>query len=88
MELTCAPLCTASIRYCADGGANRLYERYVEPHLPLNGTAEAQNSTAAAQYLPDLIKGDFDSLKPHVRQYYESKVSCCRSLPLRALTRL
>lgn len=47
----------ASIRYCADGGANRVYDAF--------GKDDA--------YVPDLIKGDLDSLRDDVRQYYASK---------------
>lgn len=32
-----------------------------------------------ARYLPDLIKGDLDSLRSDVREYYTSKVSVLRS---------
>jgi hypothetical protein len=28
-------------------------------------------------YLPDLIKGDLDSVRDDVRRYYEARVSCC-----------
>lgn len=27
------------------------------------------------RFLPTMIKGDLDSLKPHVRAYYQAKVS-------------
>ena len=65
----------ASIRYCADGGANRLYDRFVKPGNALRDVGGAVEHCAAVDYLPDLIKGDFDSLKPHVKEYYESRVS-------------
>ncbi|KAF9815602.1 hypothetical protein IEO21_04462 [Rhodonia placenta] len=51
-----------SWRYCADGGANRLHDpRHPHPAAYL------------ARYLPDLIKGDLDSLRSDVREYYTSK---------------
>ncbi|GAA6031960.1 hypothetical protein JCM8097_003362 [Rhodosporidiobolus ruineniae] len=68
----------ASVRYCADGGANRLYERFVK------GKARAREEDDAdawdeevdgreENWLPDLVLGDLDSLRPDVRAYYEAK---------------
>lgn len=45
---------TSSIRICADGGANRLYE-------------------ADPQLIPDMVKGDLDSLQEEVKSYYQSR---------------
>ncbi|KXN91733.1 Thiamin pyrophosphokinase 1 [Leucoagaricus sp. SymC.cos] len=50
-----------SWRCCADGGANRLYDLLRSHHIDLRS------------YLPDLIKGDLDSLRYDVREYYESQ---------------
>ncbi|KAF9421487.1 hypothetical protein BGZ94_008825, partial [Podila epigama] len=50
----------ASFRFCADGGANQLYEL-------MNNDEERE------KYLPDYIRGDLDSLKDHVKAYYASK---------------
>ncbi|KAF9335661.1 cAMP-dependent protein kinase subunit, partial [Podila minutissima] len=47
-------------KICADGGANRLYD--------LMKTDEER-----AKYLPDFIRGDFDSLRDNVKDYYVSK---------------
>ncbi|KAM0793285.1 hypothetical protein ACM66B_000746 [Microbotryomycetes sp. NB124-2] len=81
----------ASVRICADGGANRLYNRYAERQQRRARGTEAETSDQAAAddvncsrtnstrhemsdaWLPDVIKGDFDSLRPHVRQYYEDR---------------
>ncbi|KAI1298018.1 hypothetical protein EDD11_006890, partial [Mortierella claussenii] len=46
--------------FCADGGGNRLYD--------LLKTDEER-----AKYLPDYIRGDLDSLRDSVKDYYESK---------------
>jgi thiamine pyrophosphokinase len=44
---------------CADGGANRLYQ------------ATKRLGDKNTNYIPDLIRGDLDSLLPDVRQYYQ-----------------
>ncbi|KAI8906675.1 thiamine pyrophosphokinase [Entophlyctis helioformis] len=49
-----------SIRICADGGANRLYDSLGSDEL-------------RSKMLPDAIRGDLDSLRADVRQFYESK---------------
>ncbi|TFK40306.1 thiamine pyrophosphokinase Thi80 [Crucibulum laeve] len=51
---------STQLHYCADGGSNRLYDT-------LN------DSPTREQYLPDLIKGDLDSIRSDVRAYYELK---------------
>ncbi|CAO3674571.1 unnamed protein product [Umbelopsis ramanniana] len=51
----------ASYRFCADGGANRLYDAFKDD-LDLR-----------EKYLPHAIHGDLDSLRKDVREYYESK---------------
>jgi len=48
-----------SIHFCADGGANRVFD--------------ALGEEDRANFLPDLIKGDFDSLRKDVKSYYEQK---------------
>ncbi|KAF9573678.1 cAMP-dependent protein kinase subunit [Mortierella alpina] len=50
----------ATYRFCADGGANRLYD--------LLETDEERK-----KYLPDFIRGDLDSLRDDVKAYYVSQ---------------
>ncbi|KAG0261335.1 hypothetical protein BG011_001109 [Mortierella polycephala] len=50
----------AKYRFCADGGANRLYD--------LLDTDEERT-----KYLPDYIRGDLDSLRDIVKDYYLAK---------------
>ncbi len=55
---------SSNYRVCADGGANRLYDATMGENSSLDDDT---------LYLPDIITGDLDSLKPHVREYYEAK---------------
>ncbi|KAL4458874.1 hypothetical protein ABPG75_013739 [Micractinium tetrahymenae] len=54
----------AKLRVCADGGANRLYDEL--PRMLPGRPADA----VRAQYLPTVIKGDLDSLRPDVAAFY------------------
>ena len=52
----------ATLRVCADGAGNRLYDEFGEDYLP-------------KLKLPDWIVGDLDSIRPEVCSYFQSKVS-------------
>ncbi|KAL0093625.1 thiamine pyrophosphokinase [Phycomyces blakesleeanus] len=51
----------ATIRLCADGGTNRLYDAF-------ENSPEKRD-----KHLPDEIRGDLDSIRPEVRAFYEAK---------------
>ncbi|KAL0093627.1 thiamine pyrophosphokinase [Phycomyces blakesleeanus] len=51
----------ATIRLCADGGSNRLYDAF-------ENSPEKRNL-----HLPDEIIGDLDSIRSNVRVFYEAK---------------
>lgn len=46
----------AKVKICADGGANRLFDSF--------------SAAERLHYVPDLIKGDLDSLRQDVREFY------------------
>lgn len=50
----------AALRVCADGGANRLYDSF-----------DADPPEDRARFVPDVIVGDLDSLRPEVAAYYK-----------------
>jgi thiamine pyrophosphokinase len=64
---TPAAFLTATTKICADGGANRLYDQ-ISGMLPGMDPAVARIS-----HLPDLIKGDLDSVRLDVQDFYTSR---------------
>ena len=56
----------ANLHICADGGANRLYDLFSSGQAAAAAAAERR-----ALYCPQIIKGDLDSLRPEVQQFYE-----------------
>ena len=50
------------LRLCADGGGNRLFDMYAKDEDILR-----------EKFLPDQIRGDLDSLRPEVGDYYKRK---------------
>ena len=77
---------------CADGGANRLHDVLNGDSGDAIDTTTTATTTTASEvadrvdnYLPDLLKGDLDSVREDVRRYYETRVSRCSThflLPL------
>ncbi|XP_062231229.1 thiamine pyrophosphokinase 3-like [Phragmites australis] len=56
----------AAVRVCADGGANRVFDGMPEL-IPGQDPDEVR-----ARYKPDVIKGDMDSVRPDVKEYYSN----------------
>jgi len=75
----------STYRVCADGGANRLYDycscqqRQEQQEqqsssslpLPLSDHDDQDNNSFDSVWLPNLITGDLDSLRPAVRDFYQ-----------------
>lgn len=55
----------AALRLCADGGANRLHDSFGD------GSGGGDPSEERARFVPDVIVGDLDSLRPEVARFYE-----------------
>lgn len=53
---------------CADGGANRLYDA-----TTISTLISSSNENSIDKFIPDMITGDLDSIRPDVRAYYEEK---------------
>ena len=63
---------------CADGGANRLHDVLnCDATDTTTATAASSAPDRVDEYLPDLLKGDLDSVRDDVRRYYETRVSRC-----------
>uniref|UniRef100_A0A0E0L1N5 Thiamine pyrophosphokinase n=1 Tax=Oryza punctata TaxID=4537 RepID=A0A0E0L1N5_ORYPU len=56
----------AQVRVCADGGANRVFDGMPEL-FPGEDPDEVRR-----RYKPDVIKGDLDSIRPEVKEYYSN----------------
>lgn len=56
----------ACCRICADGGANRVYD--VIPSL----FPHEDPTRVRERYKPDVIKGDLDSIRPEVKEFYQT----------------
>lgn len=54
----------ADLRVCADGGANRLHDSF-------GGGDGGDRHQDRARFVPDVIVGDLDSLRPEVARFYE-----------------
>ncbi|KAJ1262587.1 hypothetical protein BS78_09G119800 [Paspalum vaginatum] len=56
----------AALRVCADGGANRVFDG-------MPGLLPGQDPDEVRQrHKPDVIKGDMDSVRPEVKEYYSN----------------
>jgi hypothetical protein len=51
---------TAAVRICADGAINRLYNTF-------------ETDEERRRYIPEYVRGDFDSLEAGIREYYVGK---------------
>ncbi|KAI9799580.1 MAG: hypothetical protein M1825_004506 [Sarcosagium campestre] len=64
----------SAFHICADGGANRLFDAVKSWH--------PDEKLCLEDYLPEEICGDLDSIRPNVREFYEShgvKTTCMPS---------
>lgn len=64
----------ATFYVCADGGANRLHDE-----LPRMIPSQPAN-IVRRRFLPQLIRGDMDSVRPEVLEFYKSQGVCIENL--------
>jgi thiamine pyrophosphokinase len=63
----------SDVRVCADGGANRLYDATILPWSQFQGKDSPEENTKESNpYLPNAIVGDLDSIRPEVRDHYQT----------------
>ena len=61
----------ASVRVCADGAANRLYDALSAERRAALRAQPIPPSERCSNQLPDIITGDLDSIRPEVLEFYE-----------------
>lgn len=59
--------CAAQVRIVADGGANRLYDALSA------GSLQQDRLLSVSDFVPDIIRGDLDSIRPDVLEYYSKQ---------------
>ncbi|CAO2192449.1 unnamed protein product [Urochloa humidicola] len=59
----------ANLRICADGGANRIFDEMF--HM----TNDEDQKVTRNRYVPEIIEGDMDSIRPEVKLFYSSQGS-------------
>ena len=55
------------MRIVADGGANRLYDALHK------GSMQQERQLSVHDFVPDIIRGDLDSIRPDVLDYYSKQ---------------
>ncbi|EAY73981.1 hypothetical protein OsI_01865 [Oryza sativa Indica Group] len=58
----------AKLRICADGGANRIFDEMFQM------TNDPDYESTRKRYIPEIIEGDMDSIRPEVKQFYSSQL--------------
>jgi len=58
----------ANLRICADGGANRIFDEMFQL------TNDEDEISIRNRYIPEIIEGDMDSIRPEVKLFYSSQV--------------
>nr|TKW14369.1 hypothetical protein SEVIR_5G163400v2 [Setaria viridis]TKW14371.1 hypothetical protein SEVIR_5G163400v2 [Setaria viridis] len=58
----------ANLRICADGGANRIFDEMF--HM----TNDEDEKSTRNRYVPEIIEGDMDSIRPEVKLFYSSQL--------------
>ena len=61
----------ATVRICADGAANRLYDAMSAERRAVLSAQRIPPAERCCNLLPDVITGDLDSIRPEVLEFYE-----------------
>ncbi|TVU20931.1 hypothetical protein EJB05_30537 [Eragrostis curvula] len=59
----------AKLRICADGGANRIFDEMFDM------TNDKDQKSSRNRYIPEIIEGDMDSIRPEVKLFYSNQGS-------------